>query len=227
MPLILPLLLLYGCSNNAIDSKLKYTVTDSSETDRSLQLEVTIPVRYTSAQLDTISSIIKDRNSLESQVKIFYLLPGQAVGVSFPYAIAFYPDTTQFIKQAYKQRDINGYQFEISINGLPANTVRKLYGFNPPNMATKTILGKFIHDLEQTATVIYTDSKERPGYAFIADFDETGKMLPLAATPIKDENGRKKFIVDTDGNYFTLEDSVLKRYEYNEVKPWDSLKSGY
>lgn len=229
MKYILPfitIVFLSSCGGKAITTGLKYTVSDSSESDRSLQLEVTIPVRYSSAQLDTIGAIIKERNALESLVKVYYLLPGQAVGTGLPYGLVFYPDTTQ-VKGGYKQKDINGNAMELTVNGVPASTAKTLYSFNPPNMATKTILGKFINDAYKTATVIYTDSRERAGYAFIADFDSTGKMIPIVATPIKDENGTKKLIVDTAGHYYTLQDSILKRYEPASNKPWATLKSGY
>ena len=209
---------IYTATYNVIDS----TITGYGE---DLSLQVRLSRRVTSDELNSISSDLRHQKSQRKRVVISYHLPGQKKGVGTLYARSFYPSDDS-VRKYTKQRDLYNEPVEHFINGLSSELAIKLLSFNPPNMQYKMILGRFIDDSWEKCTVVYTDTRERKGYAFIADFYKDGKMHPIISTPIVKFKGGLKFITDIEGGYFTIIDSVLTKYAHDEEgKPYQSIKS--
>ncbi len=230
--LILLLFLCAACGSNkdTIITNLKYTVKDSlGNADLSnLQFNIEIPKRYNSKQLDTISSILRANNLQYKALNIFYLLSGQVVGDGFVYGNVFYSDNTPTSKLQKVRTDLNGYESELSIWGASQSIANDLLKTNPPNPESKTIVGKFINDVDQTVTVIYKDKRESDRL-YIMDFDKTGKNIPSQniAPVVQNENGAIKMVIDADGDYFLLDGDILERYNLSESKsiPYRRIKS--
>lgn len=220
-----------GCENRSVRTQLKYTIIDSScTTGEGCQFNVEIPKRYSKQEIDTISSIIRERKSLYPKLKIFLMLPGQVLGEGFVYGNSFYASDPG-VKKLAKLKDLNNEPFDIDLQSISPLHAKKLLSINPPNIQYKTIIGKFINDVQETVTILYIDKREDQKLIFMMDFDIDGNNIKgnnIATPKILDKEGGLKLIVDKDGDYYYLKDSVLKRYNLDDSKeiPYRSIKSG-
>lgn len=218
---------LFGCQTKVI-KKLPFKITDSVYNTETSEFTIEIPERYSISQIDTICSDVWSRNVFHA-LKIYFVLPGQVVGEGFTYGYAFYP-FDEDVKQSEEFKDLAGVPLEINIKGLNKEKAAKLLAVNPPNLLYKTIIGKFINDLYESVTIVYTDSREEKGRIFIMDFDITGQNIKEnnVSPYVKQVDGGKRYIIDKDGDFYTLNDNILKRYNIEEdsTKAYRSIKSG-
>lgn len=229
--------LLSSCSGpypgEVFTSSVHFHVIDSSTYDNGqrLVLKVQLPERVTEKQLDTINSILHNRNSGISKVLIYYLLPGQKDGIGSWYGRTAYGyNTIDPEVKKKKQHDLYGLPMESDIFGIDVKDAKKMLAITPPD--AKTIIGKFIDDDRKVLTVIYTDTTDAKGNVSVAEFSSDGKMTPMGTIPVKpyvetDGEGYK-FDVSKDETSYTLVNNVLTMYAVsdNDEVPYMSIKSG-
>lgn len=214
-------------------SSVHFHIIDSAMYDNGqrLVLKVELPERITEKQLDTINSILHNRNQEINKILIYYLLPGQKDGVGSWYGRTAYGYSTinPEVKKK-KQRDLYGLPVESEIFGIDVKEAKKMLAINPPD--AKTIVGKFIDDDRKVLTVIYTDTTDSSGYVSVAEFSADGKMTPMGNVPVEPyaENNGEGYKLDVSKNEtsYTLVNNVLTMYAVsdNSEIPYMSIKAG-
>jgi len=91
----------------------------------------------------------------------------------------------------------------------------------------KKVLGKFVDDYAQTLIIPFKDPTDKKDELFVIELNATGKIVS-STVPQKDvEDSVEKWLVDKNGDYITIKDSVLAQYPYNGLGlPFNSIKSG-
>jgi hypothetical protein len=119
---------IFGCYDQKnLTTHLKYEVRDSLDqkeragNQTEIYFKVVIPKDYNREQIDTISSIIRKRNSLVPRIDIDYFTE-KFYNVKPCYARAFYPDDEK-VKQNTKGHDIFNQPRDLFIYGNPVGTI--------------------------------------------------------------------------------------------------------
>lgn len=227
--LLIGIVFILSCDNKPqITKNLKFSITDSIFNTETSEYTIEIPERYSVLQLDTICSEVWSSNIFHA-LKIYFVLPGQVAGEGFIYGYAFYPFDAN-VKKDEKLKDLSNVPLEINISGISKEKATKLLAINPPNMQYKAIIGKFINDVNESVTIVYADSREQKGKVFLMDFDINGQNIKEnnVSPYIKQVDGENRYIIDKAGDFYTLSNNILKRYNIEEdsTTAYRSIKSG-
>jgi len=205
--------------------KFSYNIESEKKSGDFNIINIRINKRITKEQIISLTSSLRTKYPEDELLRFNFWLPGKMVGNENSYASVFYP-MDQNVKISMKDKDKNELPIEFIQLGLTEEKANKLKAVKLPNEQYKTILGKFI-DEKGLITIIFTDSRETKEQIFISEYfidsDKPQNTVPL----IIKENGIQKMIMNQEGDYYILRDSILTKYSFNENgKPYCSIKDG-
>jgi hypothetical protein len=183
----------------------------------------------TAAQLLLIAGKLKTDSVSLPNINIHYLLPGNtdvSAGDNSYYASArFVKDNA--IKPTDTLKDDNGNVVRLKIFGLDSGQARTLLDQQPVVITGKNVLGKFVDDYARTLIIPFKDPTDKKDELFVIELNAAGNIVSSTVPQKSVENGVEKWIVDKNGDYITVKDSVLAQYPYNGLGlPFNSIKSG-
>jgi hypothetical protein len=219
------LLLLIGCSDKPT---APYVILKTTKAAGGAKFDVQVYGRLTKQQMVAISSKIKKDSSQYDNLQLDYLLPGNSfknTGGITVYATANYHEPKN-VTPADTVMDLHDNRLNFEFVGFTPGEAKKLFALNPPDMETKTLLGKFIDDYTKTISLIYKDGKDEE-QIYILELDTAGKVVSATQPLEVTHNGVQKLVISPKGDYCTLENSTLTMYSIDDPdKPYRSLKAG-
>jgi hypothetical protein len=206
-----------------------YTISKIFKTDTLTTVDVHIANRLPAAQLILIAAKIKTDSVNITNLAIHYLLPGNtdvsAGDHSFYAAIRYLKDSE--VKQTDSIKDDNGNAVRLTVFGLDSAKAQALIALQPDVIVGKNVLGKFVDDYAKTLIIPFKDPTDKKDELFVIELNAMGNIVS-STVPQKDaEDGVEKWLVDKNGDYITIKDSVLAQYPSNGLGlPFNSIKSG-
>ena len=228
--------LLFGVMLNSLSACGKkqepvpeYAISKVFKTDTLTTIDVHIPHRMTAAQLVLIAGKVKTDSTNLNNLAIHYLLPGNtdlsAGEHSFYASLRYLSDAD--IKQTDSLKDENGKSVRFQIFGLDSVQTRALLDLQPDVLTGKTIIGKFIDDYDRTLIIPFKDPTDKKDELFVIELNAMGNIVSSTVPQKKVEDGIEKWMVDKNGDYITIKDSVLAQYSADGLGvPFNSIKSG-
>ena len=218
----------YGCSNAPKDIP-HYTISKVFKTDTLTTVNVHIDGRLSPAGLLLVAGKVKADSTKISKLAIHYLLPGNtdlnAGDHSFFASITYLKDAE--VKQTDTVKDYNGNPVRIKVYGVDSTKAQALLALQPDVITGKTVLGRFIDDNAQTLIIPFKDPTDKKDELFVIELDAMGSIVSSVVPQKKVEDGVEKWLVDKQGDYITIKDSVLAQYPYNGLGlPFYSIKAG-
>jgi hypothetical protein len=217
----------YACKK--VQNIPHYMISKEFKTDTLTTLNVHIANRLSVAQLVLIAGKIKTDSARITNLAVHYLLPGNtdlnAGDHSFYAAIRYIKDSE--VKQTDTLKDVNDNKIRLTVFGLDSAKATALLALQPDVITGKNVLGKFVDDYAKTLIIPFKDPTDKKGELFVIELNATGSIVS-STVPQKDmEDGIEKWLVDKNGDYITIKDSVLAQYPYNGLGlPFNSIKSG-
>jgi len=220
--------LLCSCSHTPKDIP-NYTISRVFKTDTLTTVDVHIAGRLNPAGLLLIAGKVKADSTKILKLAIHYLLPGNtdlsAGDHSFFASIAYLKDAE--VKQTDTVKDYNGYPVRLKVFGVDSTKAQALLALQPDVVIGKTVLGRFIDDNAKTLIIPFKDPTDKKDELFVIELDAMGSIVSSVVPQKKVEDGAEKWLVDKQGDYITIKDSVLAQYPYNGLGlPFYSIKAG-
>jgi hypothetical protein len=218
---------LYACKK--VQNIPHYMISKEFKTDTLTTLNVHIANRLSVAQLVLIAGKIKADSARITNLSVHYLLPGNtdmnAGDHSFYAAIRYLKDNE--VNQSDTLKDANDDKVRLTVFGLDSAKAATLLALQPDVIAGKNVLGKFVDDYAKTLIIPFKDPTDKKDELFVIELNAMGNIVS-STVPQKDvEDGVEKWLVDKNGDYITIKDSVLAQYPYNGLGlPFNSIKSG-
>jgi hypothetical protein len=206
-----------------------YNISKVFKTDTLTTVDVHIGSRLPAVQLLLIAGKLKSDSAKIPNLAIHYLLPGNtdisAGDHSFYAAVRYLKDNE--VKQTDSLKDDNGNKVRLSMFGLDSGKAQALFALQPAVIVGKNVLGKFVDDYAKTLIIPFKDPTDKKDELFVIELNAMGSIVS-STVPQKDvEDGIEKWLVDKNGDYITIKDSVLAQYPYNGLGlPFNSIKSG-
>lgn len=207
----------------------RYAISKIFKTDTLTTVDVHIAGRFSSSQLVLIAGKIKADSDKIANLSVHYLLPGNtdvsAGDHSFYAAIRYLKDSQ--VKPTDTIKDDNGNTLRLKIFGLDSAKAGALLALQPDVMVGKKVLGKFVDDYDHTLIIPFKDPTDKKDELFVIELDAMGNIVS-STVPQKDvENGVEKWLVDKNGDYIMIKDSVLAQYSPQDLGlPFNTIKSG-
>jgi len=206
-----------------------YTISKIFKTDTLTTVDVHIANRLPAAQLMLIAGKLKADSAKITNLAIHYLLPGNtdisAGDHSFYAAVRYLKDNEA--KQTDSLKDDNGNPVRLTVFGLDSAKAQALLALQPDVIAGKNVLGKFVDDYAKTLIIPFKDPTDKKGELFVIELNAMGNIVSSTVPQKEAEDGGEKWLVDKNGDYITIRDSVLAQYPYNGLGlPFNSIKSG-
>ncbi|HEY5326987.1 MAG TPA: hypothetical protein VIJ27_08300 [Mucilaginibacter sp.] len=207
----------------------KYTISKEFKSDTLTTVDVHIGYRMKTPQLLLIAGKLKTDSAQIPNLAIHYLLPGNsdasAGDHSFYAALRYLKDNGK--KQAGTTEDDNGNAVWLNIFGLDSAKAQALLSLQPDILSGKNVLGKFVDDNAHTLIIPFKDPTDKKDELFVIELDANGNIVSSTVPQKNVENGIEKWMVDKNGDYITVKDSILAQYPYNGLGlPFNSIKSG-
>jgi len=221
--LILCLVILTACNSKP---KTPFQVLKSVKTKDGVKLDVQVNNRISKKEMVDIASYIKSDSSQYNNLQVDFILPGNSyankAGVTV-YATAAYHDKT-IVSPADTVADKNKNFLSFEFVGFTPEKARELLSLDPKELAGKQIIGKFIDDATKTISLIAEDKQEN-NQLYILELDSAGTVVSAIAPMAVTDKGVRKMVVSQQGDYMTLNDSILTMYSSTDVdKPYRSIK---
>jgi hypothetical protein len=207
----------------------RYSVSKVFKSDTLTTVDVHIAGRMSSAELLLIAGKVRADSTKFSRLAIRYLLPGNtdlsAGDHSFFASITYLKDTE--VKQTDTAKDYNGNPVRLRVFGVDSTKAQALLALQPDVITGKTVLGRFIDDNSQTLIIPFKDPTDKKDELFVIELNAMGNIVSSVVPQKKLEDGAEKWLVDKQGDYITIKDSVLAQYPYNGLGlPFYSIKAG-
>jgi hypothetical protein len=224
-----------GCLGLAVSCSKKqqniphFTISKIFRTDTLTTVDVHIANRLPAAQLVLIAGKIKADSAKITNLGVHYLLPGNADVTagdhSFYAALRYLKDNE--VKPTDSVKDDNGNAVRLNVFGLDSAKAQALLALQPDVIAGKNVLGKFVDDYTKTLIIPFKDPTDKKDELFVIELNAMGNIVS-STVPQKDvEDGVEKWLVDKNGDYITIKDSVLSQYGSDGLGlPFNSIKSG-
>jgi hypothetical protein len=206
-----------------------FTISKIFRTDTLTTVNVHIANRLPAAQLVLIAGKIKVDSAKITNLTIHYLLPGNAdvsAGDHSFYAALRYLKDNQ-VKPTDSVKDDNGNAVRLNVFGLDSAKAEALLALQPDVIVGKNVLGKFVDDYAKTLIIPFKDPTDKKDELFVIELNAMGNIVS-STVPQKDMgDGVEKWLVDKNGDYITIKDSVLAQYGSEGLGlPFNSIKSG-
>jgi hypothetical protein len=206
-----------------------YTISKEFKSDTSTTVDVHIAKRLTSAQLVLIAGKLKTDSAQIKNLAIHFLLPGNtdiSAGDNSYYASIKYLAEAQ-VKATDSLKDDNGNAVRLKLFGLDSAKAQTLLSQQPVVITGKNVLGKFVDDYAKTLIIPFKDPTDKRDQLFVIEVDGLGNIVSSTVPQKILDEGVEKWMVDKNGDYITLKDSVLAQYPSNGLGlPFNSIKSG-
>jgi len=207
----------------------RYTISKVFKTDTLTTVNVHISNRLTTDQLLLIAGKLKTDSAKIQNLAIHYLLPGNtdvSAGDNSYYASARFVKDNE-AKPADTLKDGNGNAVRLKIFGLDSTKASALLALQPVVITGKNVLGKFVDDYAHTLIIPFKDPTDKKDELFVIELNDKGDIVSSTVPQKVMDNGVEKWMVDKNGDYITIKDSVLAQYPYNGLGlPFNSIKSG-
>jgi len=207
----------------------RYTISKVFKTDTLTTVNVHISNRLTIDQLLLIAGKLKTDSAKIQNLAIHYLLPGNtdvSAGDNSYYASARFVKDNE-VKPADTLKDGNGNVVRLKIFGLDSAKASALLALQPVVITGKNVLGKFVDDYAHTLIIPFKDPTDKNDELFVIELNDKGDIVSSTVPQKIIDNGIEKWMVDKNGDYITIKDSVLAQYPYNGLGlPFNSIKSG-
>jgi len=206
-----------------------YAISKIFKTDTLTTIDVHIGSRLPVAQLVLIAGKLRADSAKITNLAIHYLLPGNADITagdhSFYAAVRYLKDNE--VKQTDSLKDDNGNAVRLTVFGLDSAKARALLALQPDVITGKNVLGKFVDDYAKTVIIPFKDPTDKKDELFVIELNAMGSIVSSTVPQKEVEDGVEKWLVDKNGDYITIKDSVLAQYSSNGLGlPFNSIKSG-
>jgi len=217
------------CACKKVQNIPLYTISKEFKSDTLTTVDVHIGSRMTAAQLLLIAGKLKTDNAKITNLAIHYLLPGNtdlsAGDHSFYAAIRYLKDSE--VKPSDSLKDAVYNRLRLTVFGLDSAKASALLALQPDIILGKNVLGKFVDDYAQTLIIPFKDPTDKKDELFVIELNAMGNSVSSTVPQKVVEDGIEKWLVDKNGDYITIKDSVLAQYPYNALGlPFNSIKSG-
>jgi hypothetical protein len=217
-----------GCGKEPQDIP-HYTVSKVFKSDTLTTFDVHINKRMQSSELLLIAGKLKIDSAKIQNLNIHYLLPGNtdiSAGDNSYYASARFI-TPNEVKPTDTLKDEKGNVVRLKVFGLDSAKAAALLALQPVVITGKNVLGKFVDDYAHTLIIPFKDPTDKKDELFVIELNDKGDIVSSTVPQKITENGVEKWVVDKNGDYITIKDSVLAQYPYNGLGlPFNSIKSG-
>ncbi len=224
--LILLLAALAGCHSEK--PTVAFTISKVTKADGGVtKMDILIPGRLEKQQMLDIAAKVKRDSAQYENLQLDYILPGNnyknSGGIIVYATAAYHPKGKVFPQDTV--RDYNNELLSFDFKGISRKQAGKLLGIEPAEMAGKTLLGRFIDDNLLTMIMVYEDKADNQKY--ILELDTAGKIIAPIIPKEVNHNGINKMVITEQGDYMTLQDSILTMYSGQDPdKPYRTLKKG-
>ncbi|MDR3551398.1 MAG: hypothetical protein P4L31_08345 [Candidatus Babeliales bacterium] len=206
-----------------------YTISKEFKSDTLTTVDVHIANRLTTAQLLLIAGKLKTDSAQIKNLAIHFLLPGNtdiSAGDNSYYAIIKYLADAQ-VKPTDSLKDDNGIALRLKLFGLDSAKAHTLLSQQPVLITGKNVLGKFVDDYAKTLIIPFKDPTDKRDQLFVIEVDGLGNIVSSTVPEKIVDGGVEKWMVDKNGDYITIKDSVLAQYPSNGLGlPFNSIRSG-
>ena len=121
----------------------------------------------------------------------------------------------------------NGTAGRLNSFGLDSVKGQQLLSVQPVVTVGKTKLGRFVDDYSKTVLISCKDPTDKKDELFVIELNATGTIVSATVPQKKMEDGGEKWIVDKNGDYITIKDSVLSQFGSSDLGlPFNSIKAG-
>lgn len=219
---------LASCSNKQKPVP-RYTVSKVLRSDTLTIVNARINSRLSPGDLVLIAGKIKADSARLQNLAIHFLLPGNtdlnAGEHSYYASIKFLKDAE--VRPTDSLKDNNGNAIRLNAYGLDSAKAQQLLSLQPIVLTNKTVLGRFIDDYSKTIIIPFRDSTDKKDELFVIEVNASGGIVSATVPQKKIEDGVEKWLVDKNGDYITIKDSVLNQYGSDGLGlPFNSIKSG-
>ena len=206
-----------------------YTISKVFKSDTLTTLDVHIANRMNIAQLMLIAGKLKTDSAQIKNLVIHFLLPGNtdlSAGSNSYYASIKYLADTQ-VKPTDSLKDDNGNALRLQLFGLDSAKAQVLLSREPVVITGKNVLGRFVDDYSKTVIIPFKDPTDARGQLFVIELNDKGDIVSSTVPEKKIEDGVEKWMVDKNGDYITIKDSVLAQFPSDGLGlPFNSIKMG-
>jgi hypothetical protein len=218
----------FSCSKKA-PTVSHYTISKEFKTDTLTTLDVSIASRMAAPQLVLIAGKLKTDSAQIKNLAIHFLLPGNTdlnAGPNSYYAAIKYLADTQ-VKPTDSLKDGNGNALRLQLFGLDSARAQALLSREPVVITGKNVLGRYIDDYDKTLIIPFKDPTDTRGQLFVIELNDKGDIVSSTVPEKKMEDGIEKWMVDKNGDYITIKDSILSQFPSDGLGlPFNSIKSG-
>jgi hypothetical protein len=222
------LILFFSCGKKAQNIP-HYTLSKEFKSDTATIINVHIAKRLTSDQLVLIAGKLKADSAQIKNLAIHFLLPGNtdmSAGTNSYYASIKYLADTQ-VKSTDSLKDDNGNAVRLQLFGLDSAKAHTLLVQQPWVITGKNVLGKYVDDYAKTLIIPFKDPTDARNQLFVIEVDGLGNIVSSTVPEKKVEDGIEKYMVDKNGDYITIKDSVLAQFPSDGLGlPFNSIRSG-
>ncbi len=222
------LIMFFSCGKKAQNIP-HYTISKEFKSDTLTTLDVHIANRLTTAQLVLIAGKLKTDSAQIKNLAIHFLLPGNSdisAGDNSYYASIKYLEDKQ-VKSTDSLKDDNGNAVRFQQFGLDSAKAQTLLSQQPAVITGKNVLGKFVDDYAKTLIIPFKDPTDKRDQLFVIEVDGLGDIVSSTVPQKIVDGGVEKWMVDKNGDYITIKDSVLAQYPSNGLGlPFNSIRSG-
>jgi len=206
-----------------------YTISKEFKSDTLTTINVHIAGRMTTAKLVLIAEKLKTDSAHIKNLSIHFLLPGNtdiSAGDNSYYAsIRFLKDTQ--VGSTDSLKDDNGNALRLKLFGLDSAMAQTLLAQQPVVITGKNVLGRFVDDYAKTLIIPFKDPTDKRDQLFVIEVDGLGNIVSSTVPQKIVDGGVEKWVVDKNGDYITIKDSVLAQYPFNGLGlPFNSIKTG-
>jgi len=206
-----------------------YTISKEFKSDTLTTLDVHIANRMNTAQLMLIAGKLKTDSAQIKNLAVHFLLPGNtdlSAGSNSYYASIKYLADTQ-VKSTDSLKDDNGNALRLQLFGLDSAKAQVLLSREPVVITGKNVLGRFVDDYSKTVIIPFKDPTDTRGQLFVIELNDKGDIVSSTVPEKKIEDGIEKWMVDKNGDYITIKDSVLAQFPSDGLGlPFNSIKTG-
>jgi hypothetical protein len=206
-----------------------YSISKEFKSDTLTTIDVHIASRFSVAQLVLIAGKIKADSAKIANLAIHYLLPGNtdlSAGDHSLYATIRYLKDNE-VKQSDSLKDGEDNKLRLTVFGLDSAKAQALLALQPDVIVGKMVLGRFVDDYDRTLILPFKDPTDKKDELFVIELNVTGNIVSSTVPQKVVEDGIEKWMVDKNGDYITIKDSVLAQYGSDGLGlPFNSIKSG-
>lgn len=222
------LMTVFSCGKKA-QNVPHYAISKEFKSDTLSIINVHIANRLTPAQMVLIAGKLKTDSAQIKNLAIHFLLPGNtdiSAGDNSYYASIKYLADKQ-VKSTDSLKDDNGNAVRLRLFGLDSAKARTLLSQQPAVITGKNVLGRFVDDYAKTLIIPFKDPTDKRDQLFVIEVDGFGDIVSSTVPQKIVDDGVEKWMVDKNGDYITIKDSVLAQYPSNGLGlPFNSIRSG-